>query len=71
MPISSKDLKGRIQRSRWHRSHEVPNPTNGFNVRYRSKSDTNQLKVTLKGASARSKATVSLPQMPWGSDDLQ
>lgn len=66
--ISGKDRKARVQRSRWGRSHEIPNPTNGFNIRYRSKSDTEQLKITLQGASSRSKASISLPPTPWDKD---
>lgn len=69
--ISQKDRKARVQRSRWSRSHQIPGRPNGFDMRHRSLSNTDQMTVTLKGASARSKAPISLPQMPWDSDDHQ
>lgn len=36
-----------------------------FSVRYSTRSDTQQIKVTLKAASVKSKAPISLPKMPW------
>lgn len=68
MSFSDKQKKLHIRNVREARTSAPWQPTR-FSVRYASRSDTNQMKITLKGASAKSKAVVSLPKTPW--DDKQ
>lgn len=64
MSFSEKQKKSHIRNVREMRA-AAPYRPNGFSVRYASKSDTPQLKITLKGASVNSKAPISLPKTPW------